>query len=249
MPSGRMPSSCAQTLPIRQRAVVLDVEGREALPHRFADDQRATVVADHRAVRELELPGRDARLAVRGDEDQVGVAGRATAVQIPAEVAHVCATLAIHHHVVAVEAGQAGEIGVLGLPARGVDTQELSIAHRHDEQAPIGQPAEPGRIVGDAGDRLPLPGSVDGQHALRVHVGEVQPIVRASAGPRRRRGRRSGRAGEGSASGLPGISRIARAIVAKASRTSAGAWTSSTSTPSAPIGAASLPLGWMKQTS
>ena len=49
--------------------------------------------------------------------------------------------------------------------------------------------------------------------------------------------------------GDPGVGPHAFAIVSKAAMTSLGAWTSSISTPQPLIGAASLPFGWMKQTS
>ena len=70
---------------------------------------------------------------------------RELAVEVEAEVADVGAAEGVDDHVVAVERGDARQVGVLD-EARRLEAQEPLVEHRDDEQPAVGQPAEAGGL-------------------------------------------------------------------------------------------------------
>ena len=80
------------------------------------------------------------------------------------------------------------QVGVLDDRAVGLDAQQPLRLHRHDEQAPVGQPAEPRRlVVGDLDDRArraePAVGELGAHDAVVVHVAETTSAPSCQRGP------------------------------------------------------------------
>ena len=128
---------------------------RELQAQRLGEDHRAAVGRDDRPVGELEVVGRHAHRAVGVDAGQLGAVAARFAQrsldtvlaheleEVEAEVADVGPALAVDDHVVDVEGGDLGQVGVLDEGAVGLEPQELAVEHGHDEHPPVGQPAEP----------------------------------------------------------------------------------------------------------
>ncbi len=134
-----------------ETAVAREVEGGEPASPGLGHDQRAAVRRDRRSVGEEEVVGRDLGFAVGVDAHDAGRAWVLRLAVIEPEVADPGAPVGADHHVVAVAMGEPGEIGVEG-EAAGIEPQQLAIEHRDHQQAPVGQPAQPGRLVGDFAD-------------------------------------------------------------------------------------------------
>ena len=98
---------------------------------------------------------------------------RGRGVQVEAEVPDVGAAPGVDDHVVAVEGGERGEIGGDGEATR-VETEEAPVGHRYDQQAAVGEPAEPRRLTWHLDHGLRSSGEVDRHHAMRVHVREPE---------------------------------------------------------------------------
>ena len=67
-----------------------------------------------------------------------------------------CASTTMSLHV---ERRHLGEVGMLDEPV-GVEPHELAVEHRHDEQAAVGQPAEPRRLPGTSSTDSTVPSRV-----------------------------------------------------------------------------------------
>ena len=91
---------------VGQRAVAVEVVGRQALAERLGDHERAAAVGDDHAVGEEQLLGDHPRVAVGLDADERRAGGLGSAVDVEAVVAHVGPALRVDDHVVAVEGGQ-----------------------------------------------------------------------------------------------------------------------------------------------
>src|SRR5262245_20639875 len=87
--------------PVRERAVGCDVEGRQPMRERLADDQRLAIGRDHRAVGEQQVVGGFRRLAVGIDPHDAGRALCLAAMAVEPEIADPGPPVAIDHHVVA----------------------------------------------------------------------------------------------------------------------------------------------------
>jgi hypothetical protein len=101
------------------------------LPERLGHHQRVPVVGDDHAVGEEEFVDHHPGLAVGLDADEVGARHLGAGIEVEAEVADVGPTVGVHDHVVAMERGEARQIGDLDQPAR-VQAHELAVHHRHD---------------------------------------------------------------------------------------------------------------------
>ncbi|CDZ87957.1 hypothetical protein RHRU231_360077 [Rhodococcus ruber] len=154
-------------LPI-EPAVGPDVEGGQLVAHALRDDQRAGG-GDHHAVGEAEVGGLDGEGAVRRDADQVGRRDRGVAFEFEAEAAHVGGAVLGDHHVVELAGRDRGEIGVDDDLAVVLAAHDPPGLHRGDEQAPVGQPAEPGRLV--AGE-----GGLDGDRTVGTDRDHLVPV-------------------------------------------------------------------------
>ena len=58
--------------------------------------------------------------------------------------------------------------------ALGLEPQQTSVNHGHDQQPSVGEPAETRRLILDRADRLRRPVQIDRQHAVVVLVGEPE---------------------------------------------------------------------------
>ena len=139
-PSGSTSPSSAHTPAVVQRAVVGDGERGGPPAERLADDQRAAVGRDHRAVRELEPLGADVDRAVRLRRAP-SVAGCIGVAELEPEVADVGGAVGGDDHVVAPAGGHRRQVGVGHDACRRLDAQHAPRLHRHHQQAPVGQPA------------------------------------------------------------------------------------------------------------
>ncbi len=169
-----------------ERPVGGDVERAHAVADRLADHQRLAVGRDRRAVREHQrLAGhRDAAVGI--DPHQRRRLDRVAGHQVEAEVPGVGDARRGDDHVVDVAAGNTVQVGVLDELAGLLLAQDLAVPHRHHEHPPIGEPAEPGRLLRDADDLLGVATGHHRHHAVRVEVGEVQPPVAPSRALRER---------------------------------------------------------------
>ena len=153
-----------------------DVEGGGPVAEGLVDDQGA--VGDHAAVREVEVLGDRRGRAVQVDPRQGGGGQVGTVHQVEPEVAEPGAPLGVDHHVVGVAGHVVREVGVRDQRAVVLAPQELRIVLGDDQQASVGEPAEPRGLARD----LRLDAQVaaverDGVDLLEVEVGEEQPVV------------------------------------------------------------------------
>src|SRR5207244_2884000 len=123
--------------------------------------------------RSTPLPTDDARRRAGRHEHELRRMERGRGVQVEAEVPDVGAAPGVDDHVVAVEGGERGEIGGDGEATR-VETEEAPVGHRYDQQAAVGEPAEPRRLTWHLDHGLRSSGEVDRHHAMRVHVREPE---------------------------------------------------------------------------
>ena len=119
---------------LRERRIGPDRERLVATAERLADDERAAVGCDDRAVGKGEPLRPHGRRAVGPHECQIRWSERGAAVEIESEVADVRVPDGVDHHVVAVERGDVGEIGVFDEPAGTVAAHQLSRGHEHSEE-------------------------------------------------------------------------------------------------------------------
>jgi len=153
-----------------------DSEGRQPVRERLGDDERAAVRGDDRAVREGEVVGRGLDAAVGMHEREHGGPERLAGLVVVAEVADVGSTRGVDDHVVAVEGGEAGEIGVHDETAA-LETEEPPVHHRDDQQAAVGEPAETRGLRPHLDDQLDDAVGRHGDDALAVHVGDPEAAV------------------------------------------------------------------------
>ena len=144
----------------------------------MGDDEQRAVAGDDAAVGEPQLVGGPRDAAVGVHPEQGGRARRFAAHEVEAEVADVGVAVGGHDHVVGVPGAQLRQVGVLDQRPVRFLAQHPAILHRHHEHAPVGQPAEAGRLLVDHGDLLDRPTiSGDCVHRVRVEVHEVQAPV------------------------------------------------------------------------
>jgi hypothetical protein len=118
---------------------------------------------------------------VRKDERERGRPRRHARLEVVAKVADVGAAVHIDDHVVAVERGDATQIGH-DTEAGRIEPQQAAVGHRDDEQPPIGEPAEARRTSGNFDDRLAATSEIHREHAVVVHVRDPQlPVPPARA--------------------------------------------------------------------
>ena len=134
----RQISPCAS---VAQVAIGGDVERGQAAPPGFAYDQRLSVGRDHGSVWKGQFVGHHARRAIRLHADEFCLLWCCVGVQVESEVADVCSTFPINHHVVAVEACQLGEIRVR-MQGAAVPAQQAPVGHGHHQQVAVRQPAQ-----------------------------------------------------------------------------------------------------------
>ena len=133
---------------VGEAGVVLDVEREVPGTGRLADDERATVGRDHRAVRELEPGGGHFCRPVRPDQREIGEAARRLRLlDVEAEVADVGVALPVDHHVVRRGRCDRRQVGVQAHLAVAVDSPDLAGSHRHHQEITGRQPAETTRLV------------------------------------------------------------------------------------------------------
>jgi hypothetical protein len=128
--------------PVGQAAVATDGEGREPPAHGLAHDQGGAIGGDDRSVGEVEALGCGLNAAVGLHQRDRRRSRRGPVVEVEAEVADVGAALPVDDHVVAVEGGHAGQVGVVDQPAARLEAQQLAVGHRDHEQPAVGQPAQ-----------------------------------------------------------------------------------------------------------
>ena len=116
----------------------------------------APIRRDHAPVGEEQPVGDGADVAVDGDERERGGAVVSLGiVEIEAEVPDVGVAVTVDDHVVAVVAGDVGQVGHLDQVA--VDEgEQAAVGHGHDEQGPVRAPSESRRPGRDLDDGLGL---------------------------------------------------------------------------------------------
>ena len=109
-------------------------------------------------------------------EREHGGPERLAGLVVVAEVADVGPTRGVDDHVVAVEGGEAGEIGVHDETAA-LESEEPAVRHRDDQQAAVREPAETRGLRRHLDDRLDDTVGRHGDDALAVHVGDPEAAV------------------------------------------------------------------------
>ena len=163
--------------PVREAAVVGDVERRQPRGERLRDDQRRVVGRHHHAVGEGDVLRHPACRSVRGDQRDDPGGDPLVGVEVAAAV-DVDVAAAVHDDLVEVVDAHSAQVGVRHHRAVGLDAREASAGH---QQAPVGQPVDrPPEALRPLGDDLGVALEVDGDDLLRAPVGEPQaPFVPA----------------------------------------------------------------------
>jgi hypothetical protein len=133
-----------------------DRHGAQPVAEALGGDQRRAVGRDRQAVRERQRLADELGRAVRVDQCQLREGHVGATVEIEPEAADVGPAVGIDHHVVEQTDAEARQVGVQGQLAVGFLAQHAPIAHRHDQQPAVGQPAEPRGLMqhlGHLGDR------------------------------------------------------------------------------------------------
>ncbi len=120
---------------VGEGAVLLDVEGGQAMADRLTDDEGSSVGGNHDAVRESEFVSDYGRPTIRADEDKhasIDGLGRRV-VKVVADVPHVHTAFGVHDPIAQAEFGEVADVGHLLQCASGpaVDLALKRVAH-HD---------------------------------------------------------------------------------------------------------------------
>jgi len=110
-------------------------------------------------------------LSIRLHQDQAGRARRLPGSKVKAKVANVGAPLGVQHHVVAMKRRQRRQISHLCQNVA-IKPQQTPIRHRHQQQFPIGQPTQTGRLTRHRHHGFTTTRHVHPLHAMSVKVRE-----------------------------------------------------------------------------
>jgi hypothetical protein len=154
-----------------------------AVPAMAAHSRRSARVAsspivNHRPVGESHLVGGQLDRAVGSYEHEVRHLERCLLLEVESEVADVRIAVSVDHHVVAVPGRDRRQVGVLDQRTVTRAAHQLALGHEHDEERPVGHPAEPRRTVGEVAVLDP-PVTVGADRVDRplMEVGVPQPSV------------------------------------------------------------------------
>ncbi len=111
----------------------MQVEGRDAIAQGLAHHQGLAVRRDDRTIGEEQAVCHHGDRSVRVDPCQAGGAHRGAGHQVETEITYIGAALLVHHHVVGMAAGHAGQIGMHHQAAVRLAAQQLAVAHGNDQ--------------------------------------------------------------------------------------------------------------------
>jgi hypothetical protein len=178
IPSG--PTPAAQTRPVRQCAVVADVEGGQACGKGLGEDKRLVVRRDDHAVRERERARDLAGLALRRDERDL--AGRSAAgehlvelFEVEVDRVDVGVAPSVDGDLAPPERRDVAQIGVPDARSVRLDPDQLLARDEHPSvREPVRRPAE---SIGAFPDHLALAVEIDGDDLARSPVRKPQATL------------------------------------------------------------------------